>query len=261
VEEAVTARPDKLFARAATSLLSLAALAQRAGASEPLPPGRATAVDAARCEAMAKRLTAWAEKTPDVTVSVPCDAVVRILKDTNLDDADLLIHMVGSEIVEPVRRAQRKNTPRPLSLLSGRIAPASHRRAAALGVLAGMGETEALRRAVGYAQDDLCLAAVAVWFHAELGDDDAIQQRLAPHCHSRQVSAWTDLAAARPRRALRGLGLGSLGDEAAPKNLEALWWAPLGMPARLADATAEPPPQPEGLEVTIEQLEPPKEGG
>jgi len=255
VEEAVGVPAEKLFDRAAVSLTTLQALADRAGASEPLPRKRATLVDRPRCDALASRVNAWAEQAPGLTVSVRCDAVVKALAGTALDDADLLIRVVGSEVVEPLRRERRKQADRPLSLLAGDIAPASHLRAATLGVLAAMGETNALRRAVMHARDDLCLAAAAIWYHAELGDDAGMKQKLAPHCDSRPVDAWTALAAARPRRALRGLGLASLDAKGRAKNLDALWWGPLGLPDLLADATHKPS-QSEGLSVKIEELKP-----
>ncbi|MBX7081515.1 MAG: hypothetical protein K1X88_20105 [Nannocystaceae bacterium] len=246
VEESFTTEAKAAFAQLQTPLQQFTAMLKR----RPDEAGTPSAVDTARCEAAWQRLAPLLAGQAALA-GAAIDGAAFVRDAGPLDDAGLMLRVVELGVVEPVERARRSGTARVLALVRGRIAPASHRHALAIAVLAGVRDEAARARAVAAARDDVGLAAAALWIHGGLGDDAAMATALGEHCSG---GTWTEAALARPRAALGGLGLWLLAlGPADAVALERLWWLPLG----LVIDTARPPREPDAVvDTKVETLTP-----
>jgi hypothetical protein len=102
------------------------------------------------------------------------------------------------------------------------------------------------------AVDGLCLARAALWIHGELGEDAELESRLASRCVRRRPKEWIAAAEARPRAALARLGLVDIVSAGAGEDLEAFWWAPLGLARIVATPEGDVPAK---VDVRVETLE------
>ena len=93
-----------------------------------------------------------------------------------------------------------------VALVQGRAAPLAQALTLEIALASGMGRSTAGREALHEAHRVACLAAAAVWIHGELGDDDQLRARLDPLACG-ELDPLLRQAQARPRAALRGLGL------------------------------------------------------
>ena len=258
VEESVTMPLERAFTRLGPAVGRLQHMrdavppAVKAASDPPAP------VTVARCQPALERIREWAGRHPRLTAgNVDCEQLVRRLGPEPMTDAQLLLALVRWGLVEPARLARMRDEAAVLALVTGRIAPDSQAHATTIAVLAGMEESAALILALDGAHHAVCLAATALWIHAELGTDAALTQRLESECAQRPPDQWIADAEARPRRALAGLGLMHMGTGPAEVvALERYWWAPIGMVADLAN-----PPRPNdrpdpAVRVHIESLEP-----
>jgi hypothetical protein len=217
----------------------------------------AEVVSIERCEQAWSRVRAWAEGS---TLSPPdppsCTVVAGLLDGRSLTDAELLLEVVRRAWIEPWATKHRRDTGSAVALVEGRIAAISHRHAASIAAAGGLEDPAAMRIAIGRARDAACLAATALWIHAELDDDDRLRALLAKDCDGRPADAWIADVLARPHRSLQGLGLAFIArGPAAVTALERYAWAPLGLVPLLADPSIlQAPATP--LHFEIEELQP-----
>ena len=137
--------------------------------------------------------------------------------------------LIERGVVEATERARRDKELPAIALVVGRMAPVSHRGALAIATAAAIKDDAALALVLDRALERLCLAATALWVHAELGTHEELGPRLQERCPTKKASAWTELALARPRPALLGLGLTNLGTGPAHVvALEMYWCGPAG---------------------------------
>ncbi|MCR9161992.1 MAG: hypothetical protein ACE37F_26420 [Nannocystaceae bacterium] len=252
VEENIADTPAEAFKSLGAAVSTLAALS----AKHPvLEAGTPSAVTAQRCEA------AWSEIQPVVAAQDALDAgdfdcakFVAGVGTATFDDPGLRIALVDAALVHPRRRASQQAMPPLLSSLGGRIARGSqaHTLRAAL-LLGAPALSAAASRALEAELDAACLAAAALWIHAELGDDAALSERLDRYCPA-ETPSYIDRAQARPRQALEGLALSRvLMGPAGVVPLDELWWLPLGLLERVAAPPTEFPSPVRGV---VEPLEP-----
>lgn len=252
-EEAYDLPPAQRFELAEQAVARLRAMQQREAA-----PGRepvlARPFDAAACEAAWAPLRAWTqEQAAGLVATLDCTASPWSLP-PQARDAELVRLLLRHGVVEPTRRARVAATGSDVAMVQGRAAPLAHALVLEIAVASGSGRATAASEALTEAHHLACLAAAAVWIHGELGDVAGLAERLAPHACG-DVPALVSAAEARPRTALRGLGLGLLGDGPADAAaLDRYPWAPMGL---VRDLALPPPPIVDnGPAVTIEELDP-----
>lgn len=258
-EEAYGLPPAQLLELAERTVARLRAMQQRDAAggkgapSGTAEPALARPFDAAACEAAWAPLRAWTEaQAAGLVPALDCAAAPWSLP-PQTDDAELVRHMLRYGVVEPTRRARVAATGSDVAMVQGRAAPLAQALVLEIAVASGSGRLAAASGALKEAHHRACVAAAAVWIHGELGDVTGLGERLAAHACG-EASALVTAAEARPREALRGLGLGLLGDGPADAAaLDRYPWAPIGF---VRDLALPPPPIVEtGPSLTIEELD------
>lgn len=253
-DEAYGLPPAQLFELAELTVARLRAMQQRdtARGGPPTEPALARPFDAAACEAAWSPLRGWVqEHAPALVPELDCSAAPWSLP-PQADDVDLVRHMLARGVVEPTRRARFAATGSDVAMVQGRAAMLAQGLVLEIAVASGSGRTAAASRALQQAHHLACLAAAAVWIHGELGDVARLGERLEAHACG-EAPPLVSAAEARPRAALRGLGLVLLG--AGPADAAALdryGWAPMGLVHDLA--LPPPPPVDTHPSVTIEEL-------
>jgi hypothetical protein len=225
---------------------------------DPAPPQPSRPVSTERCEQVRSRVLAWAARADLAPPDAPeCTVLVRMLEGGSYGDAELLLEVVRRAWVDPWAAKHRRETGDLVALIGGRIAPASHRLAATIAATNGIGDAAAARLAHEQARRAACLAATALWVHAQFDDDARLRVLLEQDCPERPAEVWIGEAIARPRRSLQGLGLAFI--EPGPAALAALEryaWAPLGLVHVLADPRSVQPAAPTPLRIQWEELQP-----
>lgn len=253
-EEAYGLPPPQLFELAERTVARLRAMQQRDAASGGAPPDPVLArpFDAAACEAGWAPLRGWIEGQAAGLVSELDCAAAPWSSSPQADDVELVHHMLVHGVVEPTRRARVAATGSDVAMVQGRAAPLAQALVLEIAIASGSGRATAAMRALQQAHHRACLAAAAVWVHGELGDVAQLGERLAAHACG-EPSALVAAAEARPRAALRGLGLVLIGDgPAEAAALDRYPWAPIGL---VHDLAVPPPPIAEtASRVTIEEL-------
>lgn len=217
-------------------------LARYKGMREPFADavgtaGKAAPVDAARCQATWERIQ---DKVLRQTggfedLTVDCEALARVSRGENLDDAQLLLRVTDLAVVEPVRRGFRASQDPAISLTTGRWAPSAQRSIRRVMLLTPLADAAVMTRILDDGERDLCLAATALWIHGEMGDDETLTSWLDLHCKLHKPEEWIAQAEARPRQSLTGLGLASLTEQPASMvGIDMFYWAPLGVIPLLA---------------------------
>lgn len=253
-EEAYGHPPRALFDRARATAARMHAMVEResgqpdASASLPRP------FDAAACAEAFAPLDAWVRgQSGHLRSELECEAVVRELGDETLDDATIVLRLIDRGIIDPTRLGAVRATAPDIAMLRGQAAPAAQRTTLRVAITAATKQRAAELRTIEDARHEACLAATAVWIHGELGSEAELTPLLQGQgCGP--LAALVAAAEARPRVALRGLGLLLLGmGPADAAALDRYWWAPAGLVRDLALPPAppiqEPPP------VQIEPLE------
>jgi hypothetical protein len=253
--EAVAETPSVLLSRL---VLQIARLSAMADALPPETAGEAEPVTVERCEAAWQPIATWVETQPVLSAAkIDCEAIVRRLQDTRLDDTELSIVVADEGVTLPTREARRREVDPALALVGGDITPHAQRHALTISVLAGAGLSAAGRRATLRARDAACLAGAALVVHGEADTPLDVVGRLGAGCAHRSSEAWTADTLARPLRSLRGLGLSLLGTGPADAlAMQRFWWAPLGLVRPLAQPPITNAPEPAPTGVKIEPLEP-----
>ena len=258
VEENLSQSPTELFTSLGSAVAALASVA----AKHPVAsPGEPSPLTEARCEAVWTALRSGLEAHPSLDTSdVSCASFVAGMGEVSLTDAALQVALADTAVVTRLRRQAQNALPPVLASIGGRVARSgqAHSLRAALLLTSPVlepGAALALRDEL----DAACLAAAALWVHGELGDDAALQTRLAKYCPE-ETGHYTARAEARPRQALGGLTLARVSQgPAGVVSLDRLWWLPLG----LIDDVAMPPVDvdtPPAVEARIEELAPPDPG-
>jgi hypothetical protein len=214
-------------------------------------------VSVQRCELAWTRVQTWAEQS-DVSPPDPptCAVIVQRLDGEAQTDAALLVEVIRRTWVDPWAAKHRRETGHGVALIDGRIASVSHRLASSIVATSAIGDPAGARAALEQARHAACLAATALWIHAQIDDDARLGVLLETDCAQQAPDAWIEEAIARPRRSLQGVGLAFI--EPGPAALAALErypWAPLGLVHVLADPQVIAP-SPSPLRIEYEELAP-----
>ncbi len=245
VEEGLAVTPAALLDATKKNLARYQAMRAQFVADAP-SSSKARAVDEARCREAWSRLEQTTLAQPGFEgTSLDCAAVTRYAAGEDHDDAALLTLVVDLGVIDPMRRAFRKDQDPTIALASGGWTPAAQRNLRRIMVLTPTGDKVALGRAIADGENALCATATALWIHGELGEDDKLTSWLADVCPAMTPEQWIASAEARPRSALTGLGLASVSEQPASMvGIDLFYWAPLGLVPILAtppDAAANQP--------------------
>ncbi len=256
VEENVDQTPQEAFASLRSAVGTLAAMRAK---HPPAPDGAPQPITPARCEAAWSQLSPIAHAQPALDPEAfDCERFVAGVGSATLDDADLRIAIVDVAFVAPQRLAAQRGLPEVLSSIGGRLTRGAQQHTLRTALLLSQPElAQVAGRALQREADALCSTAAALWIHGELGDDDALGQRLDGRC-PRETPEYIARAEARPRQALEGLALRRIPlGPAGVVPLDRLWWLPLGLvdpvAAPEAHALASEPSTP--IEAHVETVE------
>lgn len=230
-EEGLQASPRQLFDALGPTLRQLRTIASPpTEASEPVPFED-------QCHRIAARMLEVAETQPALRrVNLDC-ASLPPPKTRSLTRATATLTIVDHGIIDVERHQRWASEPPALQVLLGRAAPYSQRHIRRLGLLAALGDSDALALAALEARHATCLAAVVLWQQGALGPRHELQSRLEAFCPDQTIDVWIDEATQDPEHALSGVEMWRLGHGPAPiVALDRFWWIPAG----LIDALARP---------------------
>ncbi|MCA9652732.1 MAG: hypothetical protein KC501_22635 [Myxococcales bacterium] len=246
--------PKALFDGARTAAARMGAMVEREGGQPDASTALPRPFDLAACRAAFAPFESWVKgQATHLHGELDCEAVIAELGPAAPDDAAIVLRIIDRGIIDPTRAAAVRATAPDITMLRGRMAPAAERTTLQVAITAATGWRGAELRAIEEARHDACLAAVAVWIHGELGPTEELARSLdGLGCGSPEPLVAA--AEARPRAALRGLGLLLLGlGPADAAALDRYWWAPAGLVRNLAlppGPAVETPP-----EVEIQPIE------
>lgn len=256
VRENISESPSKLVTRMGRTIPMLAAMLRKR--TVLVEDSSSTTVTLARCEATWAGLKHLAVKhAPEVVDTFRCEAFVRGLGSQTLTDAALRVAVIDTALVGTMRRDAQAKLPAALAMVGGRFARTTqaHSLRSAL-VLTPPEDRPSAAMVLWSELDAACLATAALWVHAELGEDDALDERLSKHC-PRPTAVLIDEALARPGQTLRAVGLARVGmGPAGVVPLDLYWWMPLGLIDIVADPSTTTPRPPVPLEINVEELQP-----
>lgn len=212
------------------------------------------AVDAQRCERLhAKLVAAASSKTALPPIAKDCAAVLDDLP-SPASDGEVLLALVDRTMIDPYRTERQSSEGELLGWLRGDFAPASGRHTYRIAIVTSLGDQALVAAAAREAWDASCLAAAALWTHAELGEDTELETQLSSRCGQRPPSAWVREALEHPRRALGGVAIGwLLRGPAAVVPLQRMWWLPLGLIEPLSNP-AQLRAEPVAIDVNVEAV-------
>lgn len=251
-EEAYGVSPAALFDRMELTVARLRTMREREAArGGPEAPAIARPFDATACEAAWAPLRGWVQaQGSHLVAALDCAGAPWTLP-PGVDDAAIVRHLLTHGVIEPTRRAHVAATGVDVALARGRAAPLAQALVLEIAIASGSGRSGAMQAALREAHQRACLAAVAVWIHGELGDEGELRRRLDAHACG-ELEPLVTAAEARPRAALRGLGLVLVGDGPADAAaLDRYFWAPVGL---VRDLAMPPPPVETAPATRIEEL-------
>ncbi|MCH9681943.1 MAG: hypothetical protein K0V04_10955, partial [Deltaproteobacteria bacterium] len=161
-------------------------------------------------------------------------AALRSMQTDSPSDAQWVLHLIDLGVTQPTRRTNLERTGAEIAMIHGRATPTAQAHALGIAIATAVDRRAAALHGTRSALRDACRAAVAVWFHGDLGSEDTLRAKLEPRGCA-EITANLSEARARPRTALLGLGLTLLGNGPADAAaLDRYWWAPMGLVRDLA---------------------------